>query len=61
MFAAMGARNEDLKLLKTDGLYVCCKCKAVIGTKGKGTESNREEKHEKQQRTDQRDNQRYQA
>ena len=43
-----GASNEGLNLQETDGLYICCKCEAVIGTKKSSTENNREAEHEKQ-------------
>lgn len=42
-----GARNEGLDLQGTDGLYVCCKCEAVIDTKKYGTKNNKEAEHEK--------------
>lgn len=37
-----GALNEGLNLQETGGLYVCCKCEAVIDTKESGKENSRE-------------------
>lgn len=43
-----GARNDGLNLQETNGLYVCCKCEAVIDTKKSDAENNRETENEKQ-------------